>query len=84
MPAKYGQKILHFYCYTCKAYELKTSPHYRAQRKRFAERKRRVKHEAIPALRINETISEIPEKLREIMRNNSLAVEKLLTKKVPC
>jgi hypothetical protein len=32
------KKILHFYCYTCKAYELKTSPHYRSQKRRFAKR----------------------------------------------
>ncbi len=38
MP-KYGQKILHFYCYTCKAYELKSSPHYRSQKQRFARRR---------------------------------------------
>jgi len=39
----YAQKILHFYCYTCKAYELKTSPHYRAQKLRFARRRRKEK-----------------------------------------
>jgi hypothetical protein len=38
--AKYGQKILHFYCYICKAYELKTSPHYRSQKRRFAKRRK--------------------------------------------
>ena len=38
--AKYAQKILHFYCYTCKAYELKTSPHYRSQKRRFAKRRK--------------------------------------------
>ncbi len=40
MNGKYAQKILHFYCYTCKACELKTSPHYRAQKQRFARRRR--------------------------------------------
>jgi len=40
---QYAQKILHFYCYTCKAYELKTSPHYRAQKQRFARRRRKEK-----------------------------------------
>ncbi len=35
------KKIIHFYCYTCKDYELKTSPHYRAQRARFAKRRKR-------------------------------------------
>jgi hypothetical protein len=39
--SKYAQKILHFYCYTCKDYELKTSPHYRAQKERFALRKKK-------------------------------------------
>jgi hypothetical protein len=38
--AKYAQKILHFYCYTCRDYELKTSPHYRAQKQRFARRRK--------------------------------------------
>src|SRR6266852_5246719 len=28
---KYAQKIIFFYCYKCKDYELKTSPHYRSQ-----------------------------------------------------
>jgi len=34
------KKIVHFYCYICKEYELKTSPHYRAQRARFARRRK--------------------------------------------
>jgi hypothetical protein len=34
------KKIIHFYCYTCKAYELKTSPHYRAQKEKFAARRK--------------------------------------------
>ena len=37
---KYAQKILHFYCYTCKDYELKTSPHYAAQKRKFAARRK--------------------------------------------
>jgi hypothetical protein len=37
----YAQKILHFYCYTCKDYELKTSPHFRAQKQRFARRRKK-------------------------------------------
>jgi len=37
----YAQKILHFYCYKCKYYELKISPHYRAQKQRFARRRRK-------------------------------------------
>jgi hypothetical protein len=41
--SKYAQKILHFYCFTCKAYELKTSLHYRAQKQRFARRRRKEK-----------------------------------------
>jgi hypothetical protein len=41
--SRYAQKILHFYCYTCKDYELKTSPHYRAQKQRFARRRRKEK-----------------------------------------
>ncbi len=38
---KPAQKIIFFYCYTCKDYELKTSPHYRAQKQRFARRKKK-------------------------------------------
>jgi len=37
---KPAQKIVFFYCYTCKDYELKTSPHYRAQKQRFAKRRK--------------------------------------------
>jgi hypothetical protein len=37
---KHAQKIIFFYCYTCKAYELKTSPHYRSQKQRFARRRK--------------------------------------------
>jgi hypothetical protein len=44
--AKYAQKILHFYCFKCKGYELKTSPHYRAQKQRFARRRKAEKTEA--------------------------------------
>jgi len=40
MGSPYAQKILHFYCYECKGYELKTSPHYKAQKQRFARRKK--------------------------------------------
>lgn len=36
----YAQKILHFYCYRCRDYELKTSPHYRNQKRRFARRRK--------------------------------------------
>jgi hypothetical protein len=35
-----AKKIVHFYCYKCKNYELKTSPHYRAQKQRFARRRK--------------------------------------------
>jgi hypothetical protein len=35
-----AKKIIHFYCYTCKDYELKTSPHYRSQKQRFARRRK--------------------------------------------
>ncbi len=42
MPqAKHAQKIIFFYCYKCKDYELKTSRHYRAQKQRFARRRRK-------------------------------------------
>ena len=34
------KKIIHFYCYACKDYELKTSPHYRTQKARFAKRRK--------------------------------------------
>lgn len=35
-----AKKIIHFYCHKCKAYELKTSPHYRSQKQRFARRRK--------------------------------------------
>jgi len=38
---KHAQPILYFYCYNCKDYELKTSPHYRAQKQRFARRRKK-------------------------------------------
>jgi len=38
--ARYAQPILFFYCYTCKDYELKTSPHFRNQKRRFARRRK--------------------------------------------
>jgi len=41
MGAKYAQPILFFYCYKCKDYEPKTSPHYRAQKQRFARRRKK-------------------------------------------
>lgn len=31
---------LFFYCYTCKDYELKTSPHFAEQKARFADRRK--------------------------------------------
>ncbi len=39
--AKPAQKILFFYCYQCKDYELKTSAHYRNQKRRFARRRQK-------------------------------------------
>ena len=44
--AKYAQKILHSYCFKCKAYELKTSPHYRNQKRRLARRRKAENAEA--------------------------------------
>ncbi|MGP0086705.1 MAG: hypothetical protein ACLP0B_24260 [Steroidobacteraceae bacterium] len=35
-----AKEIIHFYCYKCRAYELKSSPHYRAQKQRFARRRK--------------------------------------------
>jgi hypothetical protein len=35
-----AKKVIHFYCYKCRAYELKTSLHYRAQKQRFARRRK--------------------------------------------
>jgi hypothetical protein len=47
MPkTKHAQKIIFFYCYTCKDYELKTSPHYRSQKARFARRRKAEKLKA--------------------------------------
>lgn len=34
-----AQKIIHFYCWTCREYHLKTHVHYRTQRRRLARRK---------------------------------------------
>jgi len=34
MSAKYGQKILFFFCRPCGEYHLKTDPHYRAMKRR--------------------------------------------------
>ena len=36
-----AQKIIHFYCWSCRVYHLKAHPHYRAQRQRLARRKAR-------------------------------------------
>ena len=41
MGSHYAQKILHFYCYTYKEYELKTSSHYRNQKRRCARRRKK-------------------------------------------
>ncbi len=35
-----AKKIIHSYCYKCRAYELKSSPHYRVQKLRFARRRK--------------------------------------------
>ena len=35
-----AQPILHFYCYICKDYELKTSPHFEEQKRKFAARRK--------------------------------------------
>jgi len=40
------KKIIFFYCYTCKDYELKASPHYRSQKARFARRRNAEKAKA--------------------------------------
>jgi hypothetical protein len=37
---KLAQKIVHFYCRTCGDYHLKTHAHYRAMKKRAANRKK--------------------------------------------
>ncbi len=37
---KYAQQIIYFYCYICKDYELKTSPHFAAQKQKFAARRK--------------------------------------------
>ncbi|MCL5044985.1 MAG: hypothetical protein M1336_06835 [Deltaproteobacteria bacterium] len=39
--SKYAQQILFSYRRTCRRYEENTSPHYRAQKQRFARRRRR-------------------------------------------
>jgi hypothetical protein len=40
MASRPAQKIRFFYCYDCKQYEPKTSPHYRNQKRRFTRRKK--------------------------------------------
>jgi len=45
------KKIIHFYRYTCKDYELKTSPHYRSQKRRFAKRRKAEKAKAALIIR---------------------------------
>jgi hypothetical protein len=49
MASKFAQKILFFYCYQCKGYELKTSPHYRNQKRRFARRRAKERAEQAAA-----------------------------------
>jgi hypothetical protein len=34
------KKTIHFYCYICKDYELKTSLHFAAQKRKFAARRK--------------------------------------------
>lgn len=41
MATKPAQKIRFFYCYECRAYEPKTAPHYAAQKRRLAARKKK-------------------------------------------
>jgi hypothetical protein len=55
MGSPYAQKILHFYCYQCRDYELKTSPHYRAQKQRLSRRakKRENQTSAQPVSELN-------------------------------
>ena len=36
----YAQPILYFFCRPCGQYELKTHPHYRAQKRRAAKRRK--------------------------------------------
>lgn len=38
--AKYAQKILFFFCRPCGDYHEKTHPHYRAQKRRSAKRRK--------------------------------------------
>jgi len=40
------KKIIFFYCYTYKDYELKTSPHFRSQKARFARRRKKEREAA--------------------------------------
>jgi hypothetical protein len=39
--AKYAQPILYFFCRPCGQYELKTHPHYRAQKQRAYRRRKK-------------------------------------------
>jgi hypothetical protein len=34
------KQVVHFYCHICKAYELNTSPHFAAQKRKFAARRK--------------------------------------------
>jgi hypothetical protein len=38
--AKYGQKIIYFFCRPCGEYHLKTHPHYRAMKRRALKRRK--------------------------------------------
>jgi hypothetical protein len=44
--AKYAQKITHFFCRPCGEYHEKTHPHYRAQKRRAAKRRKQAQAEA--------------------------------------
>jgi hypothetical protein len=37
---KKAKKVLHFYCYICKDYELKTSSHFLEQKRKFEARRK--------------------------------------------
>ena len=49
MASKPAQKILFFFCYQCHDYEVKTSPHYRNQKRRLARRRKAEKAEEASA-----------------------------------
>jgi hypothetical protein len=59
MSAKYGQKILFFFCRPCGEYHEKTHPHYRAMKRRKLKVKK-AKLAALASVDNSETVPKTP------------------------